>query len=339
MLYFHVVLLLCPDACDAPPRFQSMMLKGNPKNTYNNGDNVEYQCRPGYMRSVPLLPMSSVCQPDGTWTPLQEACKRKSCPQLGEPVNGEVNYINGTFQFGSQAHYVCNEGYYLLGTKILYCELSGNTVEWSDSPPQCEKILCQPPRQISNGRYTNSHKDTFEYNEVVIYRCNPSAGPDEYSLVGESRLVCSGPNQWSSEPPECKVVKCQYPVLKNGRLVSGLGKRFYYKATVVLECLEGFYLEGSATIVCEANSIWEPEIPKCIKGTNSGTVSNQGPSLLTICFRGHHWRPHISDPDLWPGFSTPSPSCFSPVGKCSVNLNSGVKTKNTPKKPWHPKIK
>ncbi|XP_054418800.1 membrane cofactor protein-like [Pteronotus mesoamericanus] len=265
MLYFHVVLLLCSDACGAPPRFESMRLKGHPKITYRNGDNVEYQCRPGYMRSVPLLPVSSVCQPDGIWTPLQEACKRKSCPQLGEPVNGEVNYINGTFQFGSQAHYVCNEGYYLLGTKILYCKLSGKRVEWSDSPPQCEKILCQPPRQISNGRYTNSHKDTFEYNEVVIYRCNPSAGPDEYSLVGESRLVCSGHNQWSSEPPKCKVVKCQYPVLKNGRLVSGFGKRFYYKATVVLECLEGFYLEGSATIVCGAKSTWEPKMPKCIK--------------------------------------------------------------------------
>lgn len=65
-------------------------------------------------------------------------------------------------------------------------------------------MLCQSPKQIPNGMYTNSHKDVFEYNEVVTYSCNPSNGSDQYSLVGESRLVCSGPNKWSGDPPECK---------------------------------------------------------------------------------------------------------------------------------------
>ncbi|XP_053523947.1 membrane cofactor protein-like isoform X3 [Artibeus jamaicensis] len=242
-----------------------MMLKGSPKNVYQSGESVEYQCRPGYIRIVPPLSVTSVCQADDTWAPLQEACRKKPCPQLADPTNGGVVYVNGSYQFGSQARYVCNEGYYLIGTKILYCELSGTTVAWSGDPPHCEKILCQPPRKISNGRYTNSHKDTFQYNEVVIYTCDPSNGPDEYSLVGENKLVCSGHNLWSSNPPECKVVKCQYPVLENGRLVSGAGTKFYYKATVTVECLPGFHLEGSGRISCGRNSIWEPKMPKCIK--------------------------------------------------------------------------
>ncbi|XP_045686360.1 membrane cofactor protein-like [Phyllostomus hastatus] len=253
-----------------------MMFKGNPAPFYHHGDRVEFKCRLGYKRIVPFLATTAVCQPDNTWTPLQEACTKKSCPQLGDPTNGQVVYVNGTYQFGSQAHYVCNDGYYLLGTKIVYCEISGNSVEWSDSPPQCERILCQPPGKISNGRYTNSYKDIFEYNEVVIYSCNPSNGPDEYSLVGESRLICSGHNEWSSDPPQCKVVKCQYPVLKNGRLVAGFRKKYYYKAQVTLECLEGFYLEGSSLLTCGANSNWEPKIPKCIQGHS--TTSNKSPS-------------------------------------------------------------
>lgn len=139
-------------------------------------------------------------------------------------------------------------------------------MSWDDVPPTCEVILCKPPAEIPNGKYTNSHKDTFQYNEVVTYSCNPSGGPDEYSLVGESQLICSGHDSWSSEPPECKVVKCPYPALKNGNIISGFGRKYYYKAKVLFECLQGFSLKGSNTIVCGADSTWEPEMPECIKG-------------------------------------------------------------------------
>ncbi|KAM8818529.1 membrane cofactor protein-like isoform 2-T2 [Rhynchonycteris naso] len=261
-----LLLPLGSDACDDPPRFQSMMLRGPPQTVYQPGDKVEYDCRPGYMRIVPPLSTTATCQADNTWTPLQEACTKKSCVNLAEPLNGEVIYVNGSTTFGSQAHYRCNEGFYLLGPDILYCELSGDSMEWNDNPPQCEKSMCQPPRKIPNGMYTNSGKDTYEYNEVVTYSCNPSSGPDEYSLVGESTLICSGQNKWSSDPPECKVVKCPYPVVKNGRTVSGIGTKFYYKAKVTFECLQGFLLEGSSTVVCGANSTWEPGLPKCTKG-------------------------------------------------------------------------
>ncbi|XP_070253227.1 membrane cofactor protein-like [Myotis yumanensis] len=62
-----------------------------------------------------------------------------------------------------------------------------------------------------------------------------------------------------------RVVKCEYPILENGRLVSGFGKTFLFKAEIKFECLKGFYLEGSSTIVCGADSTWGPKIPKCIK--------------------------------------------------------------------------
>ncbi|XP_023604770.1 membrane cofactor protein-like, partial [Myotis lucifugus] len=282
-------------ACDDPMRFETMMLNGPPKASYGPGDRVEFKCRLGYKRIVPLVPTTAVCQPDNTWAPpLQEACTEKTCPQLGEPLNGRIvyiSYVNEADKFGYQAHYICNEGYYLLGTKNLYCEVTGNNVEWSDSPPQCERILCQPPKQIPNGEFSNSHKDTFEYSEVVTYSCKPSNGPDEYSLVGESRLVCSGRNQWSSNPPECKVVKCQYPVLKNGKVISGLGKKYYYKSEVTVECLEGFHLEGNKTVVCGVNNNWEPKMPECIKGRGG---CDELPTFASMELKGNpapHYTP------------------------------------------------
>ncbi|XP_072804550.1 membrane cofactor protein-like isoform X1 [Vicugna pacos] len=271
------LVLLLPifsDACDSPPRFQTMKLQGAAKPSYSSGETVKYECRPGYKPIFPPLPTSTVCQDDNTWAQLMEACTRKLCPNLGDPVNGQVICVNESFAFGTQAHFVCNEGFYIIGEKILHCEISENTVAWNDNPPICEKIKCSRPTEIENGRYTNSHKDIFEYNEAVTYICDPSSGPDEYSLVGESRLVCVGSDTWSSDAPQCKVVKCIYPIVDHGTMVSGFRAKYYYKAEVVFECDKGFSLRGKSRIVCGADSTWEPELPTCVKALIPATTKH-----------------------------------------------------------------
>ncbi|XP_016055479.1 PREDICTED: membrane cofactor protein-like, partial [Miniopterus natalensis] len=148
-------------------------------------------------------------------------------------------------------------------------------------------ITCKPPKKIENGKYTKSDKDSFEYKEEVTYTCDTTNNTDEFTLIGEPKLVCTGHNKWSSDPPECKVVKCEYPVVQNGQIVSGIQKKFLYKAAVTFECNKGFYLEGSSTIVCGANSAWEPKMPKCIKGSTplstKSTISSVS-GLVTFCF-------------------------------------------------------
>ncbi|XP_077934330.1 membrane cofactor protein-like isoform X1 [Halichoerus grypus] len=257
-----LLLSLNSDACGEPPKYETMGLRDSPKKYYEVGEDVYYQCYPGYLTVGPVV---AYCEQNHSWYPLEEACFRKECdtPRL---ENGEVFAPNYTFQFDSEAYFYCNEGYYLSGKKALLCELRGDDVFWSDEFPKCYRIYCKPPAKIKNGKYSNSHRTIFEYNELITFSCNPSQGPDEFSLVGNSKLVCVDNNKWSSSPPECKVVKCDYPVIEHGRLVSGIRDKYSYQAVVLFECVPGFYLNGSNPVFCGGRSTWEPAMPKCIRG-------------------------------------------------------------------------
>ncbi|KAL0608877.1 Membrane cofactor protein [Plecturocebus cupreus] len=198
---------------------------------------------------------------------LLSSCSGKVCNYIPDPLHGQAILANGTYAFGNQLHFICDEGYYLIGKEILYCELKGSEAVWSGRPPICEKILCKPPPKINNGRHTFSDVDVFEYLNTVTYSCDPAPGPDPFSLIGESTIYCRDNSVWSGDAPECKVVKCRFPVIENGRQIAGFGKKFYYKDTVIFECYEGFHIIGSDTIVCNSNSTWDPPVPKCVKGT------------------------------------------------------------------------
>lgn len=78
-----------------------------------------------------------------------------------------------------------------------------------------------------------------------------------YVVLYESRLSVI------MESLHFSVVKCDYPVVKHGSIVSGFRGKYYYNVEVVFRCHDGFYLHGSSIVVCGANGTWEPELPKC----------------------------------------------------------------------------
>ncbi|XP_044123439.1 membrane cofactor protein-like isoform X2 [Neovison vison] len=191
-----LLLSLNSDACGEPPKYENMFLKSPLKKYYEAGEDIRYQCLPGY------IAMSSVvtyCEQNHSWYPIEEACYKKECttPRL---ENGEVYAPNYSFQFENSAYFYCNEGYYLSGKQAIICHRRGDDVYWGD------------------------------------------------------------------EFPTCHMVKCEYPVVEHGRMVSGIKNKYSYQATVLFECLPGFYLNGSNPVFCGGNSTWEPEMPKCIRG-------------------------------------------------------------------------
>ncbi|XP_003479787.1 membrane cofactor protein-like [Cavia porcellus] len=251
-------------ACGDPPTFPNMEISGPAKLTYDVGERVVYKCKPGYQKVVSET-IFTICGADNNWPPISsDACRKRSCSTPRDPLNGQVNVLNGSYELGTQIQFVCNNGFYLVGAETLHCLVKGSSVEWSEEDPSCQKLLCQPPPEITNGGYSTDQEE-FEYLDVVTYTCNSNTGPDPFSLIGEAKLHCIGRNLWSGDPPECKVVKCPYPTVPNGRQTSGFSAKHYYKSTVTFACLEGFFLQGHNMVVCEANSTWQPALPRCGK--------------------------------------------------------------------------
>ncbi|KAL6042039.1 hypothetical protein STEG23_022029, partial [Scotinomys teguina] len=253
------------DACELPPPFEAMEPKDEPKSYYEVGEKIEYKCKKGYIFLYPFI-MVATCEPNHTWFPISDhGCAKIECTTLANPEFGKVHLLDGRISWGGRAQFTCVDGYYIVGMSILHCVLKGDDAYWNGPPPHCEKVYCLPPPKIKNGTHTFTDIDVFKYREAVIYSCDPNPGPDKFSLIGMSMIFCSGHNTWSSKPPECKVVKCPFPLLQNGRQISGFEKKFSYQATVMFECVEGFYMKGSDTVVCNANSTWEPPVPVCLK--------------------------------------------------------------------------
>nr|XP_012614223.1 membrane cofactor protein isoform X4 [Microcebus murinus] len=305
-----VALLLstCSDACEDPPEFEAMELISELKPYYEVGEEVHYKCKKGYFY-IPPLSLLTFCEKNHSWFPAtDEACFRDSCSFPKDPENGRVVFVNGTYSWGFEVHYECHWGYYLIGEAILRCQLKEEGPVWSDKPAVCEKILCLPPPKIENGKHTFSEVEVFHYLEAVTYSCDPAPGPEEYSLVGEHTIHCANHHKWSHNAPECKVVRCPFPVVANGKQISGFGKVFSYKAKVTFECNMGFYLNGSDTVSCGGNSTWEPSLPLCPKVSTPSTAkplnsSVSGPKPT------HPTKPPVSN---YPGYPHPKEGIFDP---------------------------
>ena len=108
----------------------------------------------------------------------------------------------------------------------------------------------------------------FFFPQLVSFHFFPVSSPWNYfTLV--FLVPCGSGFPLTLEFLDFSVVKCEYPAVENGMIVSGFGPKHYYKATVVFKCNDGFNLHGDSIVVCGENSTWEPELPKCIKGKNT----------------------------------------------------------------------
>ncbi|XP_039391807.1 complement component receptor 1-like protein isoform X3 [Mauremys reevesii] len=262
------LLLLLPlpgarGACESPPRFSFAELPGEVNNSYPVGTKLKYSCRPGYTFASGKSPFVT-CLANSTWSADPEFCVGKPCKSL-ELENGRVDFTD--LLFGATANFSCNEGYRLIGTTSAKCVGSGSGVDWDKELPHCQAIPCLPPPDIANGSYTGQSGEEFTFGSTVTYKCDQG-----FSLIGEASIHCTTKDnfngEWSGPAPECKVVRCPEPEVKNGKKQSGFGPVYSYGNTVIFECDSGYTLTGSSSVKCEANNSWVPSLPTCLRITD-----------------------------------------------------------------------
>ncbi|KAM3617896.1 uncharacterized protein V6R79_012434 [Siganus canaliculatus] len=236
--------------CSRPVLGASIGLKGNDilLPAFPNGIRVALTCDVGYVSAggSPFITCT-----DGTWSPVRLKCERKNCGEPFQVQNGHLTFPQGT-EFGDTVQYSCDPGFILVGSDELTCGADG----WIGREPTCEVVTCDPPPQIKDGAFIPD-KDVYEYREVVRYTCT-----NGLDLVGSNAVSCSETGTWP-DPPSCKRVQCSEPDIKNAVWVSGSRPPYKYKATVTYECRSGYKMEGSATLTCDSNNNWTPELPNC----------------------------------------------------------------------------
>ncbi|XP_033009860.1 uncharacterized protein LOC117049229 [Lacerta agilis] len=285
---------------------------GDPKDSYPTGTVLQYRCIRGY-EPIPGKTLSLTCLANSKWSVENPRfCQGKfdlictcfflkksrlhvlmlvlifllgkRCPAINLE-NGRIVKSND-LRLGDEITLGCNEGfvflfrYRMIGENTLRCLLIGNSVNWNRDLPLCQRIPCFPPPKIANGRHSGTPDDEYNYGSSVTYTCNPY-----YSLIGSPTITClvaaDGINgEWRPAAPECKVVVCMKPNIRNGRITTVFKPAYTYGNRVMFVCNRGYTLVGNDSSTCGADNAWHPPVPTCVKGTTT-TVATIRPDGST----------------------------------------------------------
>lgn len=210
---------------------------------------MRYRCNPGY-KSVgsPVF----VCQANRHWhseSPL--SCVPLSC---GKPPPIQNGYVKGdNFEVGSTVQFFCDEGYELIGDNSWTCQKSG---KWNKKPNQkCVPAKCPEPPLLENQLVLKAL--TTEIG-VVTFSCK-----EGHALQGPSVLKCLPSQQWNDSFPFCKLVLCLPPPLISFG-VPAPASTLHFGSTVKYSCVDGFFLKGDPTTLCQADGTWRSPLPECV---------------------------------------------------------------------------
>ncbi|XP_073904534.1 complement receptor type 2 isoform X2 [Castor canadensis] len=190
----------------------------------------------------------------------------KSCGAIpNQLLNGRV-IRPPNLQLGAEVSFVCNKGFRLNGNSSSQCVPEGMTVKWNNKFPVCERISCDPPPPIKNGRKM-SFSGPVPVGTVVKYSCLSS-----FRLIGEKIIFCISKDQvsgiWDKAAPVCEYFNkhsiCSEPKVPGGYRNRESRPPYIHGDSVTFTCKANFTMKGNKTVWCQANKTWGPTpLPTC----------------------------------------------------------------------------
>ncbi|KAK8726504.1 hypothetical protein OTU49_010282 [Cherax quadricarinatus] len=215
---------------------------------------VTFVCERGYR----LLGNEwSTCLQSGRWSNEAPLCDPIYCPQPEAPPHGRILRDNGE---KSSEEWEEEEVEMLQPLTSFYKTKGKKTITKS------KKTAAKGKKQ---GRKFSERivEKLYHVDDEVKWDC-----VEGYQAEGPTTGICTTEGVWSNGPPRCRRVSCGSPHLPNYAIIQG--DDFLYGATANYSCREGYELNGTSVLTCEANGRWSSEAPTC-------TPVSCGPPTLT----------------------------------------------------------
>ncbi|XP_077403364.1 membrane cofactor protein-like isoform X2 [Vanacampus margaritifer] len=179
-----------------------------------------------------------------------------SSPTLGANMNLKGDDIlKDTFPDGSEAALACAVGYTpKFGARFITCTAG----VWSPVTLECERIYCEAPLPVTNGKFDFSGGSQF--GDILSISCLKG-----YIIVGNTQQTCLANGKWSGHPPSCEVVICKPPQQLAEGSFSPIEDNYKYRDVVRYTCKKDYVLDGSKTASCSHDGNFTPDPPVCVK--------------------------------------------------------------------------
>jgi len=258
--------------CNRLPTLANGYYDGTNNALYSYNDGISPKCNEGY-----YLNGSSAtrwCISNNTWSGDDPTCLTITCSAPSTPNNGRYNGSQLTYDYGDVLVLACDNGYYVSYNANMRCV---ETYTWNRNDLTCQRIYCNQPRTISNGRY-NMIQSSYDFGSVIKPICDTG-----FTISNNiTDRVCEQYNTWSGEEPHCSIVTCNRPAsFLNGSLTPDQ-PTYNYNTIVLLTCNDGYELkEGPAHRTCLEDGTWGPVPIDCVKIVCNDTVNVRHESIET----------------------------------------------------------
>ncbi|KAL1251230.1 hypothetical protein QQF64_019026 [Cirrhinus molitorella] len=252
------------NGCSEIPEVENAeVAESTTKDTYSDGDKLEYTCLPGYASQIKIIYKCS----KNNWTRWRgEKCLPKRCESPEDIPNGRYAIESGSsFVFGTMIKYICNEGYQMVSRfDTRTCRDGG----WDNQLPACEEVSCErntTEENISVEGLPEFSEDLIRYGHRLTFSCVGQG----LMIKGQKEITCQSNGEWSSPFPKCVEATCshQWNTTLEDLNIEGLpetGGPIKPGHKITFSCIgEGLKINGQREITCQSDGQWSSPFPKC----------------------------------------------------------------------------